>query len=93
VALDGVGTHPVVDLVAVLPAFDGVVVARREEHVVRVPLYVLDILLVLTEHTAAVELHIFVHLPNPNGLVSAAGRQILSIGGPGYALHFVFVSL
>jgi hypothetical protein len=72
VALDGVGTHPVIDLVAVLPAFDGVVVATGEEQVVGVPLYELNVLLVLTQHTTTVELHIFVHLPDPNSFVSAA---------------------
>ena len=93
VTLNGVGTHPVIDLVAVLPAFDGVVVAAGEEQVVRVPLYELNILLMLTEHTAAVKLHIFIHLPYPNCLVSAAGCQIQTIVGPGYTLYFVFMSI
>ena len=93
VSLHRVGAHPVVDRVFVSPALDGVVVARWEQKIlVRVPLHELHVLRVPTRHCYAIIFVVFRRqLSDPNGLVSAASREVLTVMTPSHALHFVFM--
>ena len=73
-----VDTNPIFERLLVAPAFNGIIVACREEQVlIWVPFYFFDIALMATQHAhAAVFVFIFLFV-DPDGFVSAASSYIV----------------
>jgi len=75
------------------PAPNRVIVTRRIKQILSwVPLYEFYILWVTWQHGLAWEIFIFIPLPDPNGLITGARRNQVSIRIETDWFHFIFVA-
>ena len=88
-----VGTHPVIHRVFVPPALDCVVVAGRVKKIlVWMPFDKLHILGVTAGYRHTIVFVVWTHFSDPNGLISTASSQILTVMGPCHTFYFVFMA-
>lgn len=93
-SIHGVMAHPIIHFRIIAPTLYGIIITRRKQLIpVWVPLHKLHILGVTACYSCAFEFPIFVHLPDPDGFVPAAGGEVPAIMVPRNTLHFIFVPL
>ena len=93
-AFDSEAAQPVVNWRIVVPALDSVIIACREENVLLwVPLNELDILSVATGHCNDVKIKVVSHFSDPDGLITTATCQKLSIIIVSNTLHLILMTL